>query len=92
MLVVFSRTKNDPLQNFKYGIPICYVEDWRKYEIIDTKRGKMLKIQQKNKNWHDPVLKRVFETTFTSEWIYIPMKYIMEIKEGASIEDYFEYY
>ena len=52
----------------------------------------MLKIQQKNKNWHDLVLARAFEITFTSEWVYIPMKYIMEIKEGASIEDYLESY
>ena len=87
LLCMDRRTKNDPLHNFKYGIPVYYIEDWRKHEIIDTKRGKMLKVQQKNKNEHDLVLARAFEITYTSEWIYIPMKYIMEIKEGSSIED-----
>ena len=87
MLVVFSRTKDDPLHNLKYGIPVCYVEDWREHEIIDTKRGKMLKIKQKSRNEYNSAFTRAFEITYTSEWIYIPMKYIMEIKEGSSIED-----
>lgn len=82
MTVTFSRTKDDPLYNFKYGPLILDIEDWRKYEIIDTKRGKMLKLQQRVKNGHDVTLARAFEITFTSEWIYIPMKYVMEIKSG----------
>ena len=82
MVVTFSRTKDEPLYNFKYGIVQIYIEDYRKYEIIDTKRGKMLKVQQKKKNEYDLVLARNYEITFTSEYFYIPMKYVMDIRPG----------
>ena len=44
---------------------------------IQTNRGRMLKIKVKECL---PILHRLFEVSHTSEYMYIPMKYVKEIK------------
>lgn len=88
MIVTFSRTKDDSLYNTKYGPVELTTEEPCLHEIIETKRGRMLKIEISNKNAYDFVLAKAFGVSFTSEWMYIPMKYVKSIKEGVSTEDY----
>ena len=87
MQVTFLRTKDDPLFNFKSGPFTLVFKEPCKHEIKELKTGKYLKVELKNKNTRDVLLVRHFEVMFSSKYLYIPMKYIMSIKEGVSTED-----
>lgn len=82
MLIELSQTKNDPPYLFRDGIVYVIVSD--EYQIIDTKRGKALKVKLNKRNAYDPIYTKNFEVSFTSEFMYIPMKYIISFKEGVS--------
>jgi ribosomal protein S8 len=82
--VTFLKTKDDPLYNFKHGVVSLLVESCEK---VSTKRGEMLKVPLLKKNKRDEVLTKAYEISYTSEYMYIPMKYVMSIKEGVSTED-----
>lgn len=85
MQVTFLRTKDDPLFNFKSGPFTLVFKEPCEHEIKELKTGKYLKV--KSKNTEDILLAKHFEVMFTPEYLYIPMKYIMSIKEGVSTED-----
>lgn len=87
MQVTFLRTKDDPLFNFKSGPFTLVFKEPCEHEIKELKTGKYLKIELKNKNTRDVLLVRHFEVMFSSKYLYIPMKYVMSIKEGVSTED-----
>ena len=82
--VTFLRTKDDPLDNFKYGEFSIFIKD---YEKVTTRKGDMLKVPIQIKNGRDEVLAKAYEVSYTSEYMYIPLKYIMSIKEGVSTKD-----
>lgn len=82
--VTSLRTKDDPLYNSKYGIVSILVKS---YEKVTTRKGKMLKVPIQIKNGRDEALVKAYEVSYTSEYMYIPLKYIMSIKEGVSTED-----
>ena len=82
--VTFLKTKDDPLYNFKYGELSIFIRD---YEKVTTRKGDMLKVPIQIKNGRDEVLAKAYEVSYTSEYMYIPLKYVMSIKEGVSTED-----
>jgi hypothetical protein len=82
--VTFLRTKDDPLYNFKYGVVSILING---YERVTTRKGEMLKVPMQVKNGRDEALVKAYEVSYTSEYMYIPVKYIMSIKEGVSTED-----
>ena len=88
MQVTFLRTKDDPLFNFKNGPFTLVFKEPCKHEIKELKTGKYLKVELENKNTEDLLLVRHFEVMFSSKYLYIPMKYVMSIKEGVSTEDF----
>lgn len=75
MRIEFLKTKNEVLD-----FPVSLII-YSNYEIVNTNMGKFLKIPlDKDRNKRSDVLSRLFEISFTSEWMYIPMKYIKEIQ------------
>ena len=88
MQITFLRTKDDPLFNFNEGLASLIINEPCEYEIKELKSKKYLKIKLSKKNTRDQILVNLFEAMFTSEYLYIPMKYIMSIKEGVSTEDF----
>jgi hypothetical protein len=68
---------------------IYYAEKPCEHYVVDTKRGKMLKIAIAG--IMDNTLKKSFEATCTFDWVYIPVRFVKSLKEGVSSIRFFAF-